>query len=174
MANKYLAAVKASGSVTGRLGVGVSGDGRKGRPNAKVTKGSLRSTKFGVRMPQTKGATGPGKGMTRDYRVPYEQTDAKRPTKVGSRASTISEDSPQFDPVTMGNRKYGPGARRPDGSVMKRGTGPGPNGSYPAPGRRRKRTGPNVHGLGRLIADENLSAGYGPGRKPGERRDRPY
>jgi len=111
--NKYLDAVKgksASGSVTGRLGVGVSGDGRKGRPNAKFTRGSgLRST------------------------------------KVGSRASTITEDSPQFDPVTMGNRKYGPGARRPDGSVMKRGTGPGPNGSYPRRSAARGR-GPDFEG----------------------------
>jgi hypothetical protein len=69
--------------------------------------------------------------------------------KVGSRASTITEDSPQFDPVTMGNRKYGPNTRRPDGSVMKRGTGPGPNGSYNKMYRLRKAArgrGPDFEG----------------------------
>jgi hypothetical protein len=48
----------------------------------------------------------------------------------------ISEDDPRWDPRTMGNKKYGPGASIPSnaGGTHKpagRGTGPGPKGSYP-------------------------------------------
>lgn len=77
--------------------------------------------------------------------------------RMRRKRQTITEDSPQWDPRTMGNKRYGPGAvfpKAPPGTkfqsragsvsgsrrrVASHGTGPGPKGSYPPYSQRMKK-----------------------------------